>query len=116
MATSTWHNLMVPELIIAISTISMIALLVIVILAIWYCKRLEKNNKNSTPVTWEKNSNYDYQENLHQGLQKESILPDWLEEKKEMIFPPECIKKGKRIGQGQFGSVFKGVFTQGNAV
>ena len=107
---------MVPELIIAVSTISMIALLVIVILAIWYCKRLAKNKKNSTPVTWEKNSNYDYQENLHQGLQKESILPDWLEEKKEMIFPPECIKKGKRIGQGQFGSVFKGVFTQGNAV
>ena len=107
---------MVPELIIAVSTTSVITILVIVILAIWYCNRLAKNNKTSTQATWEKNSNYDYQENLHQELQNESILPDWLEERKEMIFPSECIKKGKRIGQGQFGSVFKGLFTQGNAV
>ena len=114
--TSTWHKLIVPELIIAVSAISTIIVLVIVILCIWYCKRLQKNNNTSAPATWEKNSNYDYQENLHQGLQNESILPDWLEERKEIIFPPECIKKGKRIGQGQFGSVFKGLFTQGNAV
>ena len=114
LATSTWHKLMVPELIIAVTTTSAITIMVIAILAIWYCKRLAKNT--STPVTWEKNSNYDYQENLHQELQNESILPDWLEERKEMIFPSECIKKGKRIGQGQFGSVFKGLFTQGNAV
>ena len=107
---------MVPELIIAVSAISTIMFLVIVVLSIWYCKRLTKNNNTSAPVTWEKNSNYDYQENLHQGFQNESILPDWLEERKEIIFPPECIKKGKRIGQGQFGSVFKGLFTQGNAV
>ena len=107
---------MVPELIIAVSAISTMIFLVFVILSIWYYKRLTKNNNTSAPVTWEKNSNYDYQENLHQRFQNESILPDWLEERKEMIFPPECIKKGKRIGQGQFGSVFKGLFTQGNAV
>ena len=94
----------------------MISLVVIGILAIWYCKRLAKNNDTATPFTWEENSNYGHLEDIHEGLQNKSILPDWLIERKEMIFPPLCIKKGEPIGEGQFGSVFKGVFTHGNAV
>ena len=45
-----------------------------------------------------------------------SALPSWLKVKPEMLYHPDCIKKGKKLGQGQFGSVFKGDLMQGNAV
>ena len=45
-----------------------------------------------------------------------SPLPSWLKVKPEMLYHPDCIKKGKKLGQGQFGSVFKGHLVQGNAV
>ena len=43
-------------------------------------------------------------------------LPDWLQKRKEMIFPNTAVIKGQKLGKGQFGIVFKGVLVQGNAV
>ena len=44
------------------------------------------------------------------------MLPNWLQEKKAMIFPRKSILKGELLGRGNFGSVFKGKLIQGNAV
>ena len=44
------------------------------------------------------------------------MLPRWLQEKKEMIFLQRNIEKGELLGSGQFGVVFKGTLTLGNAV
>ena len=43
-------------------------------------------------------------------------LPDWLQKRKEMIFPNTAVIKGQKLGKGQFGIVFKGALVQGNAV
>ena len=45
-----------------------------------------------------------------------SVLPDWLNNRKEMIFSKNSIINGKPLGKGQFGNVYKGKFCQGNAV
>ena len=43
-------------------------------------------------------------------------LPNWLKDKREMVFLKKCIVKGKLLGKGQFGNVYKGKLHQGNAV
>ena len=45
-----------------------------------------------------------------------ACLPDWLQNRKEMIFPNTAVIKGQKLGKGQFGIVFKGALVQGNAV
>ena len=44
------------------------------------------------------------------------VLPNWLINNKEIIVPNSCIEKGLQIGNGQFGAVFKGTFSYGNAM
>ena len=46
----------------------------------------------------------------------EVCLPDWLQNRKEMIFPDTAVIKGQQIGKGDFGVVLKGSLVQGNAV
>ena len=46
----------------------------------------------------------------------EPILPGWLKARKEMVYPQRSIEKGKQLGSGQFGEVFKGRLVQGTAV
>ena len=43
-------------------------------------------------------------------------FPDWLQNRKEMIYATSCIEKGKRLGDGNFGVVFEGKIRLGNAV
>ena len=47
---------------------------------------------------------------------EDSLLPDWLRERKEMIFPEYTVVKGEQLGKGQFGVVLKGALVQGKAV
>ena len=46
----------------------------------------------------------------------EPILPEWLRNKKDMIFDTGCITKGNKLGHGHFGAVFEGKIRLGNAV
>ena len=62
-----------------------------------------------------KNDLYNSNESLL-TLNESSILPDWLNDRKEMVFPKGSVVKGKQLGEGQFGTVFKGNLQQGNAV
>ena len=77
-------------------------------------KRLERNPVNNKFI-WKRNSLYDSNKSLD-SLNECSGLPSWLKERKEMIFSRSLITKGKQLGKGQFGAVFKGRLNQGNAV
>ena len=46
----------------------------------------------------------------------ESIYPDWLENRIEMIFPAKWIKVCQMLGKGNYGEVCKAKLTQGKAV
>ena len=43
-------------------------------------------------------------------------IPEWLQNRKDMIYDSSCIEKGKRLGDGNFGVVFEGKIRLGNAV
>ena len=43
------------------------------------------------------------------------VIPNWLQNRKEMIFSESAVLKGQQLGKGQFGNVMKGVLLQGNA-
>ena len=44
------------------------------------------------------------------------MLPNWLQNKKEMIFYQSSVTIGDLLGRGQFGAVFKGRLVQGSSV
>ena len=44
------------------------------------------------------------------------VLPQWILDHPDMIFSNNSIKKISVLGSGQFGTVYKGTFTQGHAV
>ena len=86
-----------------------------------------RKHREITGVMWEDNEYYNSEgsergnelqiENEDEfAIHNHPMLPDWLKERKEMIFLQRCIEKGQKIGSGQFGIVFKGKLTLGNAV
>ena len=78
----------------------------------------KKNNGSETELEIypEDDSLWSEAENAFEMDDKESLLPDWLKERKEMIFPNESIEKYQEIGRGQFGTVLKAKLAQGQAV
>ena len=78
----------------------------------------KKNNGSETEFELypEDMSLWSKDENAFEIDDKDSLLPDWLKERKEMIFPNESIEKYQEIGRGQFGTVFKAKLAQGQAV
>ena len=44
------------------------------------------------------------------------ILPMWLQAKESMIYSKHTVQKGQQIGQGQYGTVFKGTIVLGSSV
>ena len=78
----------------------------------------KKSNGSETELEMypEDNSLWSKAENDFEIDDKESLLPDWLKERKEMIFPNESIEKYQEIGRGQFGTVLKAKLAQGQAV
>ena len=68
-------------------------------------------------MTWEANPQYNSDESDPEDVNDDkSVLPNWLMARPEMIYPPQCIETGKMLGHGQYGTVFKGKYVQGNAV
>ena len=48
-------------------------------------------------------------------IKEEFVLPNWLMNRREMIFPGTSVIKGQQLGRGQFGIVQKGELVQGYA-
>ena len=50
------------------------------------------------------------------SIGEDDDLPEWLHDRKEMIYDASCIEKGLKLGHGNFGTVFEGKIHLGNAV
>ena len=79
-------------------------------------KKKSNGSETELEIYPEDNSLWSKAENAFEMDDKESLLPDWLKERKEMIFPNESIEKYQEIGRGQFGTVLKAKLAQGQAV
>ena len=66
-------------------------------------------------IAWKENELYESKQSLAKS-EAPSSWPDWLKDKREMVFLKNSIVKGKLLGKGQFGNVYKGKLHQGNAV
>ena len=47
---------------------------------------------------------------------EDSTYPDWLKARKEMLFSSNNLERGDKLGNGNYGSVYKGKLFQGKAV
>ena len=66
-------------------------------------------------MIWKQNDLYESKQSLAKS-EGPLCLPEWLQDRTEMIFSKASIVKGKLLGKGQFGNVYKGKLHQGNAV
>ena len=100
--------------------ILILAIIIAVLAAVVKIVRDIKKKNNGSETEMEINpedvSLWSKAENAFEIDDKESLLPDWLKERKEMIFPNESIEKYQEIGRGQFGTVLKAKLAQGQAV
>ena len=107
---------MIFKLFIAVGFLGLITFAFVGVLKLACSKlKIRKQNANDDDVVWQKNSISDNNRSSN-TLDDASGMPDWLKDRSGMIFSRNCITKGKQLGQGQFGTVFKGKLNQGNAV
>ena len=107
------HKVLESE-VIGVVTASLVLLVILVITTSLYC--LQKKKRTTPPaMTWEVNDLY-ISQSSDDGSHTEPILPDWLKERKEMLFHSSCITKSEILGSGQYGFVYKGRLVQGKAV
>ena len=88
-----------------------------IVIVVKLCRQNSNNTTNE--IIWEDNVLYkDVESNMAEfsSNAEDWMFPNWLHQKKEMIFPRKSIIKGECIGRGHFGCVFKGKLIQGNAV
>ena len=110
-------------LIISSVSVAVGILVFIIILAstLYYINKIAQpvaQNLSNNPlqsIAWKENELYESKQSLAKS-EAPSIWPDWLKDKKEMVFLKNSIVKGKLLGKGQFGNVYKGKLHQGNAV
>ena len=110
-------------LIISSVSVAVGILVFIIILAstLYYINKIAQpvaQNLSNNPlqsIAWKENELYESKQSLAKS-EAPSSWPDWLKDKKEMVFLKNSIVKGKLLGKGQFGNVYKGKLHQGNAV
>ena len=66
-------------------------------------------------MTWKNNSLYD-SESGEMVPRLEDCYPEWLVVRKEIIFSSDNLQIGEKLGNGNYGSVYKGKLSQGKAV
>ena len=104
-----------------ILTIMSPGIIILLLIGIFCTFKKRSNNEKTiikpkvTEIEMRSNDLYRRDETL-KSFDRKSNLPEWLEQRKEVIFPKNSIVKGKQLGEGQFGTVFEGKLFQGNAV
>ena len=97
--------------------VGVLVFIIILTLTLYYVNKIAQpvaiNSLQS--IAWRENDLYESKQSLAKS-EAPSNWPDWLKDKKEMIFLKNSIVKGKLLGKGQFGNVYKGKLHQGNAV
>ena len=110
-------------LVISIISVAVGILVFIIILAstLYYINKIAQPVAQSlshnplTSIAWKENELYESKQSLAKS-EAPSSWPDWLKDKREMVFLKNSIVKGKLLGKGQFGNVYKGKLHQGYAV
>ena len=74
-----------------------------------------KRNTRKKEMKWVDNPNYSRSVSLV-STDDDPFLPNWLKQKNEMIYDTSCIERGRRLGQGNFGTVFEGKIRLGTAM
>ena len=101
--------------------IILVVLVTILSVALYYIKKRDQSSVQTSStnpiqsIVWKQNDLYESKQSLAKS-EGSLCLPDWLRERTEMIFSKASIVKGKLLGKGQFGNVYKGKLHQGNAV
>ena len=113
MYIKTYISLGIPttltvETTVVISVLLTILTVLAAVILIYYYKKIKRRN---SPKNWETNDLY-YSLRV---VNEECILPTWLKDKKEVIFPQQSLEKYQSLGAGQYGSVYKGKIMQGKA-
>ena len=111
--------------VLVISIISVVVgiLVFIIVLAstLYYINKIaqpEAQSLSQNPlqsIAWKENELYESNQSLAKS-EGPTSLPNWFKDKREMVFLKNSIVKGKLVGKGQFGNVYKGKLHQGNAV
>ena len=91
-------------------TIIVTCLLLITWVALRYVSTLGSGLNKTVEQNKDKNEKEDF------CFGEDNIFPDWLQKRKEMVFPESAILKGQKLGKGQFGIVMKGALVLGNAM
>ena len=77
-----------------------------------YCYKKRANRKI---CTWENKSMYQGGEE-GEGMSLKHVIPSWLGNRSDMIYPQEAVHLDDQLGSGQFGSVYKGKLVQSRSV
>ena len=102
-------------------SIILVVLVTILSVTLYYIKKRDQSSVQSSStnpiqsIVWKQNDLYESKQSLAKS-EGPLCLPDWLRDRTEMIFSKTSIVKGKLLGKGQFGNVYKGKLHQGNAV
>ena len=105
----------------SVGVIILVVLVTILSITHYYIKKRNQSlvqSSSTNPIqsiVWKQNDLYESKQSLEKS-EGHLCLPDWLKDRSEMIFSKASIVKGKLLGKGQFGNVYKGKLHQGNAV
>ena len=118
------HSAQSETSLVVFAIILLFLLIVGIVLLICYRRKGSKVYKPTglddwkiSPSTTEMNPLYHTDESdTEENNNEESIIPQWLTLKPEMVYQPQCIEQGQALGHGQYGTVYKGKLYQGNAV
>ena len=75
-----------------------------------------------TVIIWKKCRNPKIGQSMMNGESIQMIsngdnaCPEWLKARKEMLFSSNHLERGDKLGNGNYGSVYKGKLCQGKAV
>ena len=106
---------------VSVGVIILVVLVTILSITHYYIKKRNQSlvqSSSTNPIqsiVWKQNDLYESKQSLAKS-EGPLCLPDWLRDRTEMIFSKTSIIKGKLLGKGQFGNVYKGKLHQGNAV
>ena len=97
-------NTLTTETIIGLVISTTILIVTVFVISLYYVKR---KSVNSSCIEEKSNDLY-YSLQVENKIGKQINLPEWLRNRKEIIFPQNSIEKYQELGSGQYGSVYKG--------
>ena len=90
----------------------MAAIFGLIVSVYFYKKRVQYN---ICTMPWENKIMYHSGEEEEEMRQKD-LIPTWLANRSDMVYPQEAVHLDDQLGSGQFGSVYKGKLVQSRSV